>query len=88
MSATARPDALLARLAATLDEYLAAVPRQREANAPDLMELFARLDAFERELGAEVHPQLRHYMHQKSYRKAHLFLQERDAENARGNCGR
>jgi hypothetical protein len=78
----------LARLTATLDEYLAAVPRQREANPPDLMALFARLDALESEMGAEVHPQLRHYLHQKSYRKAHLFLQERDAENARGNCGR
>jgi len=87
VSATARPD-VLARLAATLDEYLAAVPRQREPNPPDLMELFAKLDALERELGAETHPQLRHYMHQKSYRKAQLFLQERDAENARGNCGR
>jgi hypothetical protein len=39
-------------------------------------------------MGADIHPQLRHYLHQKSYRKAHLFLQDRDAENARGNCGR
>ena len=81
-------EAKLAQLAATLDEYLAAVPRQREPNPPDLMALFARLDAIEGEMGADVHPQLRHYLHQKSYRKAHLFLQERDAENARGNCGR
>ena len=87
MSATIQSDKL-ARLAATLDEYLAAVPRQREPNPPDLMELFARLDALERELGPETHPQLRHYLHQKSYRKAHLFLQERDSENVRGNCGR
>ncbi len=78
----------LAALAATLDEYLAAVPRQREPGPPDLLAIFARLDAFERELGPDLHPQLRHYLHQKSYRKAHLFLQERDAENARGNCGR
>jgi hypothetical protein len=87
VSATAHSE-ILARLAATLDDYLAAVPRQREPNPPDLMALFARLDALEHELGADVHPQLRHYMHQKSYRKAQLFLQERDAENARGNCGR
>ncbi len=78
----------LARLAATLDDYLAAVPRQRETNPPDLMALFDRLDALERELGADAPPQLRHYLHQKSYRKAHLFLQDRDAENTRGNCGR
>jgi hypothetical protein len=78
----------LARLAATLDEYLAAVPRQREPNPPDLLAIFEKLDALEREMGPDVHPQLRHYLHQKSYRKAHLFLQDRDAENARGNCGR
>ena len=87
MSTTTQPE-MLTRLAATLEEYLAAVPRQRESNPPDLMALFARLDLLEHELGADVHPQLRHYMHQKSYRKAHLFLQDRDAENTRGNCGR
>jgi hypothetical protein len=75
-------DATLARLAATLDAYLAAVPRQREPNPPDLLALFAKLDALERELGPDVHPQLRHYMHQKSYRKAHLFLRDREGENA------
>jgi hypothetical protein len=81
-------DEKLARLAATLDEYLAAVPRQREANPPDLLAIFGRLDALEEELGPDLDPQLRHYLHQKSYRKAHLFLQDRDAENARGNCGK
>jgi hypothetical protein len=88
VSATLPTEVTLARLAATLADYLAAVPRQREANPPDLLALFALLDEIERELGADVHPQLRHYMHQKSYRKAHLFMQDRDAENARGNCGR
>jgi hypothetical protein len=88
VSATLPTEVTLARLAATLEDYLAAVPRQREANPPDLLALFALLDEIERELGADVHPQLRHYMHQKSYRKAHLFMQDRDAENARGNCGR
>jgi hypothetical protein len=78
----------LARLAATLDEYLAAVPLQQEPNAPDLLAIFARLDDLEREIGTEAPAQLRHYLHQKSYRKAHLFLRERDEENLRGNCGR
>jgi hypothetical protein len=87
MNAVTQPN-VLPQLAATLDEYLAAVPRQREPNAPDLMDLFARLDTLEQGLGSDTPPQLRHYMHQKSYRKAHLFLQERDVENARGNCGR
>ncbi len=76
------------RLAATLAAYLDAVPRQREPNPPDLLALFAQLDALEAELSADAPAQLRHYLHQKSYRKAHLFLQGREAENQRGNCGR
>ncbi len=78
----------LDRLAQTLDEYLEAVPRQKLPDPPDLMALFNRLDALEKELDATCPAQLRHYLHQKSYRKAHLFLQERDSENVRGNCGR
>ena len=85
---TAQQEQTLARLARTLDEYLDAVPRQKEPNAPDLLALFARLDALEAEVDASFPAQLRHYLHQKSYRKAHLFLQDRDAENLRGNCGR
>ena len=85
---TAQQEQTLARLARTLDEYLDAVPRQSEPNPPDLMAIFARLDALEMELDASTSAQLRHYMQQKSYRKAHLFLQDRDAENLRGNCGR
>jgi hypothetical protein len=85
---TAAQEEKLARLAATLDEYLEAVGRQKEANPPDLMALFTRLDAHEREIDNGYDPQLRHYLHQKSYRKAHLWLQGRDAENLRGNCGK
>ena len=78
----------LARLARTLDDYLAAVPRQKEPDAPDLLAIFAQLDALEAELDATCPAQHRHYLHQKSYRKAHLYLQGRDTENLRGNCGR
>jgi hypothetical protein len=85
---TAPQEETLARLAGTLDEYLAAVPRQQEPNAPDLLALFARLDALEGEIDGTFPAQLRHYLHQKSYRKAHLYLQGREAENLRGNCGR
>jgi len=88
MKYNTRQEETLARLAQTLADYLDAVPRQKEPNAPDLMALFARLDALEAELDSSYPNQLRHYMHQKSYRKAHLFLQDRDAENLRGNCGR
>ena len=81
-------ESIFDRLAETLGEYLAAVPRQKEPDAPDLLALFDRLDALEGELGPTAPPQLRHYLHQKSYRKAHLYLQGREAENLRGNCGR
>jgi hypothetical protein len=88
MDLTADQQTTLGRLARTLDEYLDAVPRQKEANPPDLLALFERLDALELEVDSSYPAQLRHYLHQKSYRKAHLFLQERDGENLRGNCGR
>jgi hypothetical protein len=85
---TAQKQATLARLAHTLDEYLEAVPRQKEPNPPDLLAIFARLDALEDEIDSGYPVQLRHYLHQKSYRKAQLYLQDRDAENLRGNCGK
>jgi hypothetical protein len=37
-------------------------------------------------LPRETDPQLRHYLQKKSYEKARLFLQGRDAENQAGNC--
>jgi hypothetical protein len=88
MASTTHQQETLNRLAHTLDEYLAAVPRQQESNPPDLMAIFARLDALEQEIDASYPAQLRHYLFQKSYRKAHLWLQGRDAENVRGNCGK
>lgn len=80
-------DRTLDRLARTLEAYLDAVPRQKEPDAPDLLALFAELDALEAEIDATYPAQLRHYLHQKSYRKAHTFLVDRAAENLRGNCG-
>jgi len=88
MDIAAQKEKTLARLARALDEYLDAVPRQKEPNPPDLLAIFARLDALEDEIDAGYPAQLRHYLHQKSYRKAHLFLQDRDGENLLGNCGR
>ena len=51
-------------------------------------ETLDRLDALEKEIDPSFPAQLRHYLHQKSYRKAHLYLQGREGENLRGNCGR
>jgi hypothetical protein len=54
---------------------------------PDLLPLFTRLDDLTRQLPRTADPSLLHYLHKKSYQKARLFLQGRDAENAAGNCG-
>ena len=54
---------------------------------PNLMPLFERIDGLTRELPRGTDPGLLHYLHKKSYEKARLFLQGRDAENAQGNCG-
>ena len=54
---------------------------------PNLVPLFERIDGLTRQLPRDTDPGLLHYLHKKSYEKARLFLQGRDAENAHGNCG-
>jgi hypothetical protein len=54
---------------------------------PSLQPLFARIDSLTNQLPRGTDPGLLHYLHKKSYEKARLFLQGRDAENAEGNCG-
>ena len=88
MDIDAQKDTTLARLAGALDDYFDAVPRQKEANPPDLLAIFSRLDVLQAEIDSRYPAQLRHYLQQKSYRKAWLYLQGRDADNLRGNCGR
>jgi len=53
---------------------------------PNLLTLFSRIDELTRQLPREADPSLLHYLHKKSYEKARLLLQGREAENARGNC--
>lgn len=53
---------------------------------PDLRPLFVRLDELAGQLPASTDPDLLHYLHRKSYQKARLWLEGRDAENARGAC--
>jgi len=53
---------------------------------PDLQAMFARLDQLTARLPAGTDPTLLHYLHKKSYQKARLFLQGRDAQNQAGNC--
>jgi hypothetical protein len=53
---------------------------------PSLLPLFHRLDELTKQLPRNADPALLHYLHKKSYEKARLFLQGRDAENQVGNC--
>jgi len=54
---------------------------------PNLMPLFARIDELARTLPRDADPTLLHYLQKKSYQKARLFLEGRDAENSAGKCG-
>jgi hypothetical protein len=47
---------------------------------PNLVAKFQGIDALAAELPRGTHPQLMHYLRNKSYQKARLFLQGRDAE--------
>ena len=53
---------------------------------PNLLPMFSRIDELTRLLPRDADSSLLHYLHKKSYEKARLFLQGRDAENALGNC--
>lgn len=53
---------------------------------PNLMPLFARIDELSRTLPRDADPTLLHYLQKKSYQKARLFLEGREAENQAGNC--
>jgi hypothetical protein len=71
----------------TLVELDAAVKAMPVANPkPNLLPIFSRLDEMTKRLPRDADPQLLHYLHKKSYEKARLWLQERDAENQAGNC--
>jgi len=72
----------------TLIELDRQVKSMASANPkPNLLPLFNRLDELTRQLPRETAPELLHYLHKKSYEKARLSLEGRDAENAAGNCG-
>jgi len=58
----------------------------RTTEKPSLVPFFHQLDELTRSLPPTTDPLLLHYLHKKSYQKARLFLQGREAENARGNC--
>ena len=53
---------------------------------PSLLPLFSRLDDLMRQLPPQTDPTLRHYLQQRSYQKARLFLQGQESANTPGNC--
>jgi hypothetical protein len=53
---------------------------------PNLLPLFSRLDDLMRQLPPQTDPTLRHYLQQRSYQKARLFLQGQEAANTPRNC--
>ena len=75
------------KLLQTLVELETAVKSMATANPkPDLQNYFRRLDELAAQLSRGTDPDLLHYLQKKSYEKARLFLQGRDAENTAGNC--
>ena len=73
-------------LQALLDLESAVASMKTATPKPDLLSLFARVDELMSQLPRGTDPSLLHYLHKKSYEKARLFLQGRDAENQAGNC--
>ncbi len=53
---------------------------------PNLLLLFSRIDELTKQLPPGTDHNLLHYLHKKSYEKARLFLEGREAENQAGNC--
>jgi hypothetical protein len=52
----------------------------------NLLPLFDQLEELARRLPKDTNPDLLHYLSRKSYEKARLLLQGRQAENVRGTC--
>ncbi len=67
-----------------LEEAVARMPKAMPK--PNLLPLFQRLDELTLKLPHDADPNLLHYLHKKSYAKARLWLEGRDAENSRGSC--
>lgn len=68
-----------------LENTVAAMPTANPK--PSLLPLFTRIDSLTASLPTSTDPDLLHYLHKRSYQKARLYLQGRDAENQAGNCG-
>ena len=76
-----------------LDTAVAAMARARAAAPatpsvpkPNFIPLFDRIDALSKQLPRGTDSTLLHYLQKRSYEKARLYLEGRDAENQVGNC--
>jgi hypothetical protein len=61
---------------AELEQAVQAMPAANPK--PDLMALFSRIDALTAQLPPGTSPQLLHFLQNKSYGKARLWLEERE----------
>ncbi len=78
---------LESQLLETLTELESAVKGISSKNPkPDLVPMFSRIDELAKQLPGGTDPTLLHYLHKRSYEKARLYLQGRDAENRAGHC--
>ncbi len=68
-----------------LEESIAAM--RGPGPKPNLLPIFEKIDGLAQQLPAGTPRDLLHYLQKKSYQKARLFLEGRDAENKHGNCG-
>ncbi len=77
-------------LLAALDNYLAAVEKRPVADGavPELRPAMEKLEAVAQASVPAADPMLRHYLTQRSYRKAWNYLRGEDHLNQAGNCGR
>jgi hypothetical protein len=71
-----------ALLEALLDLERAAIAPQR----PSILPLLQRIDQLASQLPAETPGELRHFLQRKSYQKARLLLEGRNAGIQRGHC--
>ena len=73
----------------SLNELDLVVKTMATANPkPNLLPLFARIEALANELPRDTAPDLLHYMQRKSYEKARLWLQGHFDEIQKGGCSR
>ena len=64
---------------------LRTITTPRSARAGELGKSLQRLDEIAKDAGAGLHPRLRHFLENRSYEKALLWLE--DGEPEKGVCG-